>query len=712
MSSQSPEFSDAASERNSNSRAKVWRLRRPVSAAPGVGPDRAELMEKLGIRTIADVLFCFPRDYEDLTKLSRVCQLQPGKKATVPGTIKEVELREFGEDKSILGVLLHDGSDYLRATWFNQPYMKAKFKRDQDCVFTGVPRHRAGRWEMNHPQVAFPTAEEVQPQGLLPVYPLTEGLNQAQMRHIVRATTEAFRDDLEEAFADDLRRRFDLMPIAEALQAIHRPENREQLARARRRFVFQELFVMQLALARRRQMLEVDKAPALPLSAKIRSRILRLFPFELTAEQIEVCEQLAADMGRDVPMNRLLQGDVGAGKTAVAAFAMLLAVAHGYQAVMVAPTEVLARQHARTLTTMLRQSNVRIDTLIGKDTPKQRADLLARIADGQVDLIVGTQAIAHAVQGGKMNMDKLGLVVVDEQHKFGVRQRALLKQAGVAPHYLVMTATPIPRTVTMSLFGDLDVSSLHGAPQQRKVHTYQGTPETRDRWWEFFAKKLREGRQGYVIAPVVDGGSLGEEREASLRSVEDIFEELAADVLEEFRIDLLHGRMNSMEKEDVMQRFSSGETQVLVATSIVEVGIDVPNATVMAIESANRFGLAQLHQLRGRVGRGAHPGYVCLFAQEFDERLEIFCNCNDGFQLAEEDFRLRGPGEILGTRQHGLPPLRIANLLRDQDTLEEARGEAQWLIEHDPLLEDPAHARLARLMEVQYGDMLDLGDVG
>jgi ATP-dependent DNA helicase RecG len=697
-------------------------LRTPVYQSPGVGRARAELLAKLGIRTVVDLLFCFPRDYEDLTKLSKVCQLEQGKKASVVCTVREVELRDLGQGRNILGVLVHDGVEYMRGVWFNQPFLANRFRDGQRCVFTGVAKKRGGRWEMSHPQYVF-HIEEAQPEGLLPVYPLTEGIGQRQMRSMVDAAVKQYGVALEEAFPDELRRRFELTKLDEALLAIHRPTTREELARARRRFVFQELFVMQLALARRRHLLSRDRAPTLPISAKIRARIVRLFPFDLTESQQAVCDELAADMVKENPMNRLLQGDVGSGKTVVAAFAMLLAVAHGYQATLMAPTEVLARQHARSLKQMLRQSSVTIEMMIGSDTPKQREALLQRIADGEVDLLIGTQAIAHAVQAGKINMKKLGLVIIDEQHKFGVRQRSMMKQAGAAPHYLVMTATPIPRTITMSLFGDLEVSQLHGSPHQRTLHTYQGTTETRAKWWEFFAKKLNEGRQGYVIAPLVDGGETGEQNSirdgtthsgGSVRSVEEIYEELANGVLEEFRIDLLHGRMTSREKDDAMLRFTRGETQVLVATSIVEVGIDVPNASVMTIESANRFGLAQLHQLRGRIGRGVHPGYVCIFDEsaEPDERLEIFCRCSDGFELAEEDFRIRGPGEILGTKQHGLPPLRIADLLNDQDTVEEARGEASWLIQQDPELIAPDHAKLARLMKAQYGEVLDLGDVG
>jgi ATP-dependent DNA helicase RecG len=731
-------------------------LRMPVSRVPGVGQFRADQLLKLGIRTVVDLMFLFPRTYEDLTKLSRVCQLHNGAKASIPGTICEVELREFGEGKSILGVLLNDGADYLRAVWFNQPFMTARFQVGQNCVFTGVPKKRGGRWEMNHPEFVF-HADEAEPAGMLAVYPLTEGIGQKQMRAMVLSAVEHFGGALEEAFSDSLLERFGLIGMEQALADVHRPVDRERLARARRRFVFQELFIMQLAMARRRHLLSVDLAPTLPISAKIRSRILRRFPFELTESQLTVCEEIAADMSRQRPMNRLLQGDVGSGKTAVATFAMLLAVAHGYQATLMAPTEVLARQHARSIGSLLQGSAVRIDTMLGSDTPKQREDLLGRLAANEVDILIGTQAITHAVKSEKLNLERLGIVIVDEQHKFGVRQRSLMKQAGAAPHCLVMTATPIPRTITMSMFGDLDVSQLTGSPHQRKLHTYQGTDETKDRWWDFFAKKIREGRQGFVIAPLVDAPvdaapvdagpvdelpgepadtanadtsktevsktevsktevSKTEVSKKSPQSVEEIFEELAADRLEAFRVDILHGRMSSQEKEDCMLRFSSGETQVLVATSIVEVGIDVPNACVMTIVSANRFGLAQLHQLRGRVGRGSFPGYVCAFPDNQEEvaaaRLAAFCRSTDGFELAEEDFRLRGPGEIMGTRQHGLPPLRIADLIRDQDSLEEARSEARWLIDRDPDLSAPEHAKLARLVNAQYGAALDLGDVG
>lgn len=404
------------------------------------------------------------------------------------------------------------------------------------------------------------------------------------------------------------------------------------------RFVYQELLVLQLALALRRWNLQqCHRAPALPATAKIDARIRRLFPFQPTEDQQQAIIEIAADMGRDVPMNRLLQGEVGSGKTVVAEYAMLLAVAHGYQAVLMAPTEVLARQHLQTLDEDLVQSRVRIALLSGSLTASQRTKLHEAIVAGDVDLLVGTQALLHE----QLQFPRLGLVVIDEQHKFGVRQRAALQGAGSDPHYLVMTATPIPRTVTMSLFGDLDVSTLRQSPPGRQnVHTYLGTPPQRGKWWEFFSEKLREGRQGYVIVPRVD-----DSQQDDISNVEAEYEQLANGPLEAFRVDLIHGRLSSAEKETAMDSFRRGWTQVLVATSVVEVGVDVPNATLMTIENGERFGLAQLHQLRGRVRRGKFPGYVCVFAtpgnSAAQQRLDAFARSIDGFELAEIDFALR-----------------------------------------------------------------------
>jgi ATP-dependent DNA helicase RecG len=606
--------------------------------------------------------------------------------------------------------------------------MLEKFKFGQRVMLSGKPKYEGLIWQMIHPRVETLDEEEDEPvTKLLPVYPLTEGLLQWQMRKIVRGTLESYAPLLDEVFPEEYLHGHDLWPLGQALPQVHFPSDQESLDRARRRLVYQELFILQLALAlKRQQQHDQRKAPALEATAKIDARIRRLFPFELTEGQERAIAEIAADMAGPLPMNRLLQGDVGSGKTVVAVYAMLLAVAHGYQAVLMAPTEVLARQHSQTLDRMLTASQVRRAQLTGGLTSSQRTALLQLIAAGEVDIVVGTQAIIQE----DVAFAKLGLVVIDEQHKFGVRQRATLKQAD--PHYLVMTATPIPRSVTMTLFGDLDVSTLRDSPPDRqKVNTYLANEEQRAKWWDFFRKKLREGRQGFVVAPLVEGLSQfssqrkwdcpsspndEESESASVASLEETYESLANGELEAFRLGLIHGRMTPAEKDAVMDQFRRGEIQVLVSTSVVEVGVDVPNATLMTIESGQRFGLAQLHQLRGRISRGKFPGFCCVFGDpqtdDSRERLKAFVASTDGFELAETDFRLRGPGDIFGTRQHGLPPLRIADLLRDQAILEEARRDAHALMVSDPGLSLESHTKLLRMMLGRYGKALELGDVG
>lgn len=693
-----------------NSQTQAADLTTPVQFLKGVGPQRAELLEKLRLKSARDVLFFFPRKYEDMNELRPIAELETGELASVCGTVEEVELRNTGPGRSLLGVLVRDQSSWLRAVWFNQPYMQQKFEVGRRVLLAGEPRMNGGRWEMAHPRVEQLGDHDPPPAGrILPVYSLTDGISQRQMRRLVSLTVESLSEQVDEVFPDEFLERYRLLPIRRALPQMHQPATQTQLDDARRRFIYQELLVMQLALAMRRQRLRrAQQAVPLPADARIDSRILNLFPFNLTDDQRRAIDEVASDMAAEVPMNRLLQGDVGSGKTVIAIYAMLLAVAHGCQSALMAPTEVLARQHFRTLSVQLGESRVRLGLLTGSSTARQRRETLAAVKAGEVDLIVGT----HAILSSGVEFAKLGLVVIDEQHKFGVRQRATLKQAGMAPHYLVMSATPIPRTVSMTMFGDLDVSSLRETPPGRQtVHTYLGKEQERDRWWDFFRKKVREGRQGYVITPLVD-----EPSETEIASVEQAFEDLANGQLEAFRIGLIHGRMAAEEKDAVMKDFAQGNLQVLVATSVVEVGIDVGNATMMTIESGERFGLSQLHQLRGRISRGVHPGYLCVFADastdEAHQRLEAFVATTDGFALAEKDFQMRGPGDLFSTRQHGLPPLRIADLQRDHKLLEDARRDAQELVGNDPELRDPKLARLRRMVVIRYGKALDLGDVG
>ena len=694
-------------------------LATPLQFVKGVGPERAELLEKLGLRTVRDVLFNFPRDYQDLSQLRAIHELQDGETVSVRGTVEEWDQHVGGSGTHILGVLLRETNPSaakpptikpgcLRGLWFNQAYLRNQFRVGQHVVFSGRAKRTGLVWEMSHPRVQWLGEDEQPNSGVLPIYSLCEGLKQHHLRRISENVLQQFVEVLEEAFPADFLTQHDLWPLHQTLRQIHFPATPGDLEKARRRLVFQELLILQLALSLKRR--ARDRQPAAPLeaTARIDARIRRLFPFELTAGQQQAIAEVSADLARPSPMHRLLQGDVGSGKTMVAVYAMLLAVAHGQQAVLMAPTEILARQHAQTLGQLLSAARARVGLLVGGLTSSERSPLVAQIAAGEIDIVIGTQAVLQA----DVEFAKLGLVVIDEQHKFGVRQRALLKQAAQAPHYLVMTATPIPRTVSLTLYGDLEVSVIRDHPPGRQpVKTYLAGSERRAQWWEFLRKKLREGRQAYVIAPVVE-----ESETFNVASVQQTFEALANGELEAFRLGLLHGRMSAADKDAAMQAFRDGQTQVLVATTVVEVGVDVPNATLMTIEGGERFGLSQLHQLRGRIGRGAFPGFCCLFAEpasdESRQRLEAFVNTTDGFELAETDFRLRGPGDLFGTRQHGMPPLMIADLQRDTALLDETRHAAAALLDADAELGQPQHQRLRKLVYTRYGSVLELADVG
>jgi ATP-dependent DNA helicase RecG len=692
------------------------KLLTPLEQVRGIGLGRAQRLQRLGLHTASDLLFHFPRDYQDLSDERSIVDLEENKLQSVCGEVTEVAARSTGFGKSRVQVLLSDGTHFLRAIWFNQPFMLRRFHQGQRVIFSAKPRFRSSTWQMSHPQITWLGDDEQRPVGsMLPIYALTEGISQYQMRRYVQTAVEDYAALLEEVFPQLLLTEYSLLPLQSALVSIHQPADHQTLVLARRRFVFQELFVLQLALSVRRDHFQQLTAPPLPVTAKINARIRRLLPFELTVSQEQAIGEVAADMALDRPMNRLLQGDVGSGKTVVALYAMLVAVAHGWQTVLMAPTEILARQHARTLQGLLEASRVRYALLTGGLALAKRRTILADLAEGQLDMVIGTQAIIQS----DVTFKQLGLVVIDEQHKFGVRQRAALRDLDCSPHTLVMTATPIPRTLSMTLFGDLDISTLAELPQGRQpVNTYLVTPQRQFRWWAFVRDRLREGRQAYVIVPLVE-----ESDTINAPSVAEAFEQLTNGELEAFRLSILHGRMAPAEKDQTMLDFVAGRTQVLVSTTVVEVGVDVPNATVMTVAGAERFGLSQLHQLRGRIGRGSQPGFCAVLvgdpaesAEEARdparERLESFAASTDGFALADLDFQLRGPGDLFGTQQHGLPPLRIANLMRDREVLSETRREAQLLVAADPGLKHADHARLRRQMLTRYGQALDISDVG
>ena len=685
-------------------------LKTEVQFLRGVGPRRAEMLQRMGLRTVQDLIFFFPRDYQTLAAVTPIDSLLESESASVHGELESVSSRRTRRGMHLVTARLSTHEGEVKVAWFNQPFLANRLHNGMRVVLSGKPKKRDGQWEFSNPKWMVLREDEAVPGGqILPVYRLTEGMPPQQMRSIVASALENFLPSVEEVLPESFRLDHQLISIHEALKGIHAPESEPQLEEARRRLVFQELLVLQLALAMRRENLQLkSRAPRLTSNAKIDARICRLFPFDLTEAQRRAIDEICVDLGREVPMNRLLQGDVGAGKTVVAFYAMLLAVAHQHQAVLMAPTEILAEQHFKNLQRLLSHSHVSVEQLTGRLKQRERTELLEQLETGHIDILVGTQAI---LQPG-VRFRALAIVVIDEQHKFGVKQRAVLREAGEDPHYLVMTATPIPRTMTMTAFGDLDVSTLEGRPPNRQtIHSYLGEEDSRDSWWDFFRKKLDEGRQGYVVTPLVEetDGS----QEASVKSV---FENLCNEALSGYRVGLLHGRQTPEEKADAMFQFSTGELQVLVATSVLEVGIDVPNATLMTIESGERFGLSQLHQLRGRISRGTHPGFVCVFADpkgdQGRERLEAFVKSNDGFELAELDFSFRGPGNMLGTRQHGMPPLRVADLLRDRDVVLEARQAAQGLIGQEAQWLDAQFEPLRKQVLRRYESVLDLGDVG
>jgi ATP-dependent DNA helicase RecG len=696
---------------------------------PGVGTARAERLARLGLVTVRDALMHFPRDYKDFSGAHRLADLAETEHASIAGTVTDVATRTTVHGRAMLTVTLDAAGGRLKAVWFNMPFMARRFERGMRVVLAGQPRQGRQGWEFAHPEVRWLTADEqAHTSEWLAVYPLAEGVQQSHVRLAVQAALDHSAGICPEALPPETLAEKGLLPIEQALREIHCPSTAEMIVAAHRRFVYQELLMLQLALRMHRgQQKRAHAAPAIAVDARLDARIRARFPFEFTPAQRKVCGEIAADLARPEPMNRLLQGDVGSGKTAVAIYSMLAAVAtpvmpsdlaggcpgdtpapppDRYQAAIMAPTELLARQHFTGLERLLAGSGVEVQLLVGGQTAKQREKILARIASGETDIVVGTQAL---VCGGA-RFHHLGLVVIDEQHRFGVLQRAVLQQGEAEPHTLVMTATPIPRTIAHAVYGDLDISVLDGQPPGRQpVATYRVTPAELDRWWDFFRGKLAAGRRGYVVVPAV------EESKRDLASISSAFEELANGPLEAFRLGLVHGRLKPAAKAGIMEDFRGGRLDVLVATSVIEVGIDVPEATIMTILDAESFGLAQLHQLRGRVARGATRGICGAVTPSGDEphpRVDAFVASCDGFELAEQDLRLRGPGDLVGTRQSGAPPLYLADLLRDGAVVAEARRDALATFEADPELADSKYDRLRKLVIDRWGEMLGLGQVG
>jgi ATP-dependent DNA helicase RecG len=694
-------------------------LQQSVQFVKGVGPARMEKLERLGIRTIADLLFHFPRSYEDLTDVRPITALTAGTTQTVHGEVVEIEGRRLSDGRCVVSVVLSDdGKHCLEGVWFNQAYAARPYRYGQRLAFSGKPKWYRDHWQMSDPRVQVlegparrPLDEEPPPAlpKILPVYPLTEDLRADQLRPLIRRAVEDHAHQATDILPPELRRQRGLPEMARALRDVHLPDSLAHAQTARRRFVYEEFLVLQTGLALRRRELRYRlHAPVLTVTSQIDAHIRRLFPFRLTADQDRAIADVSRDLASDKPMQRLLQADVGAGKTAVAVYALLAAVANKHQAVLMAPTEILALQHARTLDAYLAQSRVRRLLLTGALTSRQRTQALKEICEGQMDLVVGTQALIQK----DVQFARLGLVVIDEQHKFGVHQRARVRRLGTDPHYLVMTATPIPRTVALTVFGDLDTSLIRELPPGRQpVVTRWVTPAQRDRVYERIREGLRLGRQAFVVCPLVDESST-----MDLKAAVATHAELQGGPFRDFRVGLVHGGMDEADKDAVMEQFRRRDLDLLVGTTILEVGVDVPNATFLIVEHAERFGLSQLHQLRGRVSRGESAGQCFLFAdpakEEAKERLRILTRTADGFILAEHDLRLRGVGEFFGTRQHGLGELRFGDLIADREVLRQARQDAFALVSRDAGLSRPEHALLRQAVLSRYSRTLDLPAIG
>jgi len=680
-----------------------------VQYVKGVGPRCAAVLARLGIHTAKDLLYHKPRAWQDRTKIKPIAKAREGETAMFSGEVIDTNLKKIRYRRTIFEALIEDGTGEMVLTWFNQPYMADKFRVGDRLLAWG----RVGNYQ-GLPQIVAPefeiTDEDEETggphQGIVPVYPLTEGINNRRMRRIVSNALDKYAAALDE-FVDEkilLKRR--LVPLSRAVRDMHFPESDQARAKALRRLKFDELFLLETAMALRRQAIaESGGAPPIRVTDRVDERIRRLFDFDFTPDQDAVIEDLRRDLDSSAPMNRLLQGDVGSGKTVVAIYALLSAVAAKHQAAIMAPTEILAEQHHRTLSKLLRKARVNFALLTGGTPAAQKARIKKETAAGEIDILIGT----HSLIQETVDFRRLGLVVMDEQHKFGVLQRAELKRKGANPHSLVMTATPIPRTLTLTVFGDLDVSIIeNGPPGRKEVTTRWVPPEKREEALEFIRKRLAEGRQAFFVYPLIEGSEKSDVKSAveTARELENVYGE--------FGVELVTGAMDSKSKEAAMRAFRSRKAHVLVATVVIEVGIDIPNASIMVVENAERFGLSQLHQLRGRIGRGAHRSWCLLFGEpatdEARKRLEIMAATSDGFRIAEEDLKLRGPGEFFGTRQHGLPEFRFADIIDDWKLLVAAREDAFELVRGDPGLR--RHPSLRRRVLENYGGRLDLVEAG
>ena len=659
-----------------HSEVKTLLLNDSVTEIKGIGAKKAQTLNNLGIFTVNDLIELFPRDYEDRSQVKDIADLTENEENTFFALVSAVPENVHIRKMTVTKVKLSDSTGSVNAVWYNQPFIKNALKKDEEYIFTGVYKKSGYRREISSPEFEKAgTDKEILGGGrIVPVYPLTSGISQKVLRSLIKTTLDAVKTQLPEFLPLEMRKKYMLCERNFAISNIHFPENDESFFIARKRLVFEELFVLQTALfilngAAKRNDGIVFKTKGISEESE------KAFGFGFTKAQKKVIAEICADVSKGIPMNRLIQGDVGSGKTAVAMTAALMAVKNGYQAALMAPTEVLASQHYESFKEFFDKFGIKVCLLKGSLKKKEKEAVKELISTGEADVIVGT----HAIIQEDVEFKKLGLVITDEQHRFGVKQRNVLSEKGINAHVMVMTATPIPRTLALILYGDLDVSVIDELPPGRQhIDTFAVNSSYHQRAYSFIRKEVENGRQAYMVCPMI------EENDAiEAKSVMQMIDEVSQTDFKGLSVAVLHGKMKADEKERIMKDFAENKIQILISTTVIEVGINVPNATIMLIENAERFGLSQLHQLRGRVGRGKYQSYCILVtdskSEVTKERMKVMKKTNDGFEISETDLKLRGPGEFFGTRQHGVPQLKIANLYKDADILSQAQAAAKEL---------------------------------
>lgn len=678
-------------------------IKKSIKYVKGVGEARAKLLEKLGIRTVEDMLYFFPRYVEDRSSYKSIHQWTDGETVYFQGTVyREMMENRIKRNMVVYTLIVENDGDFANMVWFNNKYLKNVFEVGKTYQFYGKVSIKYGKKQLTNPTYE-PLDSNLHTGRVVPTYALTDKLYQKNIRAIAKNCLDMMGGKIKEYIPGWVREEYGLCEINYAISSIHFPQNMDDYNIARYRLVFEELLMLQLGLFSMKQVKHTEHAPVIPARDAMRAFTEKL-PFSLTGAQKNVLKEIAADMEKDTPMSRLVQGDVGSGKTVVAFAAIWAAVQQGMQGALMAPTEVLASQHYETALHYFAEEEVAL--LTGSVTGKKKQETIARIGSGNAKCVIGT----HALIEDAVEFANLGLVVTDEQHRFGVNQRAKLSQKGGSPHMLVMSATPIPRTLALILYGDLDISIVNEMPPGRTpVKTYVIEEELRSRAYGFVGKHIAAGRQAYVVCPLVE-----ESEKIDTKAATELAEQLAA-IFPQYRVELLHGKMRPKQKNEIMQRFAAGETQILVSTTVIEVGVNVPNATVMVVENAERFGLSQLHQIRGRVGRGSEQSFCILFNQgknqEARQRLGIMAKTTDGFEIARQDLELRGPGDFLGTRQHGMPTLKIADLLTDVAVLKEVQEAARKLLQQDPQLQKEEHRRLREKIRELFRDKMAPGAI-